>query len=379
MKNIIISIILLTCCCWFDPTYAASIDCNKQKLEENEEIVRYLYLYAEECIQNDITAREKKYKLTNKDGSTILNDAWAWQDISKNIEELVKVSDEKSQMKSIYDLILTRASAAYNEIEVSIILQKLPEDISLLRKQAWSFDRDLILLNINNHQLINVGEAILKDCNPYNGPFCEQALKTGKVMVREWKIADKVGTETSKGTITAIYKQVNEKNAKWNKFLYDSKPMLPLDIILTDGINGAWPSSDQYKEGFREPPATQWFLLHPSVGMEYVPNADDGEQFKPMLYVEVIGANRWDEKNRWLDYWGLRTWSGLSFVASFADRAGVEDFGGGAVVTFENIYSVGVTQYGGDTGYFLSLDLANLWRDKYKPRWDEYKSKVIKK
>jgi hypothetical protein len=42
-----------------------------------------------------------------------------------------------------------------------------------------------------------------------------------------------------------------------------------VDFVLTDWLTRGWTRSDQYPDGFREPPKTEWFLAHPSVGVEY--------------------------------------------------------------------------------------------------------------
>ena len=45
------------------------------------------------------------------------------------------------------------------------------------------------------------------------------------------------------------------------------------------------------------------------------------------------------------------------------------------LLTFDNLYSIGITNYDGEMGVFLSIDLANLWREKYKNKYEEYKNK----
>jgi hypothetical protein len=137
-----------------------------------------------------------------------------------------------------------------------------------------------------------------------------------------------------------------------------------------------WQGPDRYENGFRRPPKTQWFLLHPAVGVEFASGALDGDQLQPMLYIEVVGANRWNDEQRWIDVPVLRYLSGASVIASYADRAGVKDTGYGLILTFGNVYSIGAARYGEETGVFLSLDLANLFREKYKDKYEKFKDKL---
>ena len=55
---------------------------------------------------------------------------------------------------------------------------------------------------------------------------------------------------------------------------------------------------------------------------------------KPVLYLELIGVNRWNEKDRWIDVPALRYLSGASLIVSYADREGMKDTGYGFMLTF---------------------------------------------
>jgi hypothetical protein len=110
--------------------------------------------------------------------------------------------------------------------------------------------------------------------------------------------------------------------------------------------------------------------------VENVASAADGEEMKPVFYLELFGVNRWNPNDRWIDAKYLRAWSGFSLIASYADRAGIKKVGYGGLFTFDNVYSIGITDYDGETGFFISIDLANLWREKYKSGYEKYKSFV---
>jgi len=96
--------------------------------------------------------------------------------------------------------------------------------------------------------------------------------------------------------------------------------------------------------------------------LEYVDGLDDGDRLKGAMYAELIGVNNW--RTRF-------PLSGFSIIASYSDRAGADSVAWGGLFTFRNVYSVGVTDRSGDIGVFLSIDLANFYRDRIQASWDK--------
>jgi len=109
---------------------------------------------------------------------------------------------------------------------------------------------------------------------------------------------------------------------------------------------------------FDPPPDWQWIVLHPDLVLEYVGDADDGEQFNEGLMVE-LGANNWRQHRWYLP-------SGGAIIAMYSDRSEVSDWGYGVALHFANVYTLGVSRRSGDTGYFVSVDLLKLAEDKKK-------------
>jgi hypothetical protein len=279
----------------------------------------------------------------------------------------------------MYSDLKNRADATLVQLAAVLESNSVP-DRSLLGHEAWEIPTNLGLLEIEVSAGFVLPDlpieiALDSDCR-VSEALCQQSLQQGRDLMREWKLADRMTLLFSTTTISAIKDQVVAKDELWKTYLYDSKPMLPLDFVLTDLVTGGWQSSGQLPDGFREPPRTQWFLLHPALGVEYSSGAMDGEQVKPMLYVEIVGANRWNPEHRWMDAPVLRYLSGLSVIASYVDRAGVKDTGYGLLLTFNNVYSLGAARYGEETGIFFSLDLANLVREKYRPKYEKFKDKL---
>jgi len=363
-------------------TAHAATDCNKAQLADGEQMSSYLADYASSCLDASLKTQLTAYMLPDNIATPDLQGLTrmraAWMDIAATFGQLS--SDAGPEMKKTYASLQSRAQATLDEIPPALTLGTIP-DISPLRHNAWGLGTELILNEAPISTgaplpVVDVRKALDADCPSRESALCAKTLEQGRELMRQWKLADRMTADVSHGTLFAIKNAVVAKDALWNTYLYDSKPMLPLDFWLTDLATGGWSKSDQFLGGFRAPPKTQWFLLHPTLGVEYMSHAEDGEQMKPILFVEVIGANRWNPKERWFKAPVLRHFSGASLVATYADRAGVKDSGYGFLLTFSNVYSIGAARYGDDTGVFLSIDLSNLIREKYRPKYEKFKNEL---
>ncbi|GEM_PF-2785496 len=378
INNLVASIFL--CLVLFSPfSFAEEVDCNASAAEVDDQygIRKYLKKYQEFCYSEEKNNRLIKYKLLPYEG---LNEAWliharsAWRDLAGRFAALANDAPAASELRTQLGSLAKRATATGNELAQALISGSDLPDISLNSAGAWKANQDIALRAIRDFSSLNFGETLKNACE--TAVNCDKVLGQGRVLVGELSIAQFIVEKFSGEAINSVSEKVAAKNRLWDQYLYDSKPMLPFDFFLTDLANRKFQESDQYPDGFRPPPDTQWFLMHPAAALEYVGDAPEGEQFKPALYVEVIGVNRWREEARWFDLPLLKYFSGVSLVVSYADRAGVSDMGVGGLFVFGNVYSLGVVSYDGDGGVFLSLDLANLWREKYKPRYESLKEKL---
>jgi hypothetical protein len=358
----------------------AGTDCKKQSFIAGESARDYLVGYGEECIADQIKAQWAKWEIASADEKQAADFSAlvpAWKELATAFERLTSVAPDAG-MKGVYAEFTGRARAAGETLRSGLEVRELP-DVALFRHDAWRNTK----MTVSEYKEpgdpyfrdIDVGNAIDQDCKVPASALCTTTLAQGKEMMLSWGLAARLTETVSAATVQAISKQVAAKDEKWNQYLYDSKPMLPFDFVLTDLFERQWSKSDQYPEGFREPPVRQWFLLHPSFAVEYASAAADGEQLKPVLYLELIGVNYWDSKRRPINAPVLRHFSGASLMVSYADRAGLKDTGVGVLLTFDNVYSIGISRYGSETAVSLSLDLANLYREKFKPRYQEWKGK----
>jgi hypothetical protein len=142
---------------------------------------------------------------------------------------------------------------------------------------------------------------------------------------------------------------------RWEDFLTKSRSQTALELAVNSYL---W-RGEKTSGMFLEPPTWQLVLLHPSVVLEYVDKALDGNRSEEGLMLEVLGANWWRNKN-----WYVPT--GASYVLVYSDRAGLPDWANGIAVYFDSKYVLGATRRDGNTGYFISVDLLELYKDKKK-------------
>lgn len=148
---------------------------------------------------------------------------------------------------------------------------------------------------------------------------------------------------------------------QWDDFYANGRSETIWEML----INGSRFQSSNEAYKFMPPPDSQIIFMHPGVVIENVADAHDGEQSREALMLEVVGINWW-RNNKWYKP------SGLSAIALYADRAGVDDTGYGIAIHFASKFSIGYANHGGAHGYFITIDLLQLLEDK-KTLLNEYR------
>ncbi|WP_152206576.1 hypothetical protein [Marinobacter changyiensis] len=207
--------------------------------------------------------------------------------------------------------------------------------------------------------LLNTLEAACTDSD------CQTEFSLVRKLGNQYKMAQSLSNEIVRPGSEAVFAKVKEKDALWDEFFYQSRPMLPWEIWATDKVERwltkRFEENKNFEEGYNTPPKTQVILFHPGIGYEWVDTAEAAHKGEVSLYVEVLGINRWREQDRVFGYV-----SGVSVVAALSDRVRVNNVGGGLMLTLDNDYQVGVNYYGdGDIGVVVSMNLMNLFRDSY--------------
>lgn len=190
------------------------------------------------------------------------------------------------------------------------------------------------------------------------GPDCQPVYTAAQDILRYAKLVERSLTYYSRPIIDAHTSDARRRDHQWDAYFDEALFQYPWELAL----NGAWlkkhdprqEDAQGNKLGFLPPPTSQWILLHPNVGMEYVEGAPDGQQFKPLVYIEVFGYNRW----RWGGSGEMKNALGWSVLASYADRAAIQDLRYGLMMHYHNRFDLGITYNDKDTGVILSIDLA---------------------
>ena len=189
------------------------------------------------------------------------------------------------------------------------------------------------------------------------GDICPDASRHAVELIQTIRLAGQIASFYGQPVIVGLAAKVHEINNEWDRFLFQSKPMYPWSLWLTDVLNREDASYDN-KLGLRTPPERQYFIMHPAPGFSYVSGATVGEQLQPSVYLEIFGIN----------YWRKKYFTGVSVIAEYSDRASRDDVGWGALFTFANKFSFAVTSNDGDVGITLGVDLANFYREQLQPQ-----------
>lgn len=237
------------------------------------------------------------------------------------------------------------------------------EHEGLHRPVYWKFDRN----SGGFHGASNGGPRIdvevfaglLDDaCREGAGEKCDQAYRVAKHIVRDAQLVERALTYYASPILDTHYRAAQIRDRQWRGYFDEALFQYPWELFL----NGLWierhdprPRDAHGKRiGFLSPPTAQWIVFHPSVGFEYLGAAADDNQLEPIVFVELVGYNRW----RWNSMGELRNALGFSLIAGYSDRAAADDLAYGLMLHYQNNLALAVTQHGGDTGWLLSTDLA---------------------
>jgi hypothetical protein len=161
--------------------------------------------------------------------------------------------------------------------------------------------------------------------------------------------------------MSKYHTEATELRGRWWTYFHQTRSQYPWEVLVNALDFKHKISKATSRSRFQLPPNHQWIVAHPEASLEYLKDAPDGEQLKPTVTLEVFGFNRWSWK-------GEKTSRafGVAAVANYSDVATIRDWRFGAVIHVAHRYSFGATRSSGDTGYFVSADLATFIMDKKK-------------
>ncbi len=141
-------------------------------------------------------------------------------------------------------------------------------------------------------------------------------------------------------------------SGEWDRYLTASRGFTTLEMAFNSAMYKRNESVD-----FQNPPDIQWILLHPNIVIENVDDAADGNNVEEAIVVDIFGMNWWRQ-----DKWYMPT--GFAVTGVYSDRPEVQDWGYGASLFFDSVYTVGYSNHDGDHGVYVSFDLLKLFQDK---------------
>ena len=208
--------------------------------------------------------------------------------------------------------------------------------------------------------VLAVAEVESAKCKKPGLPTCKELLESLAVAINQYN------EPYVKYSGEDFTKKVKLLKNHWDYYFEEARSQTLLDSILTTYMEKDYLSQDRLVS----PMEKQWFLVHPSIVIENVRDAIDGEQDQVGLAIEWIGVNWWDEETSPIGYP-----FGVSIASIYSDRPGVDDVGHGLMFTFDNSISVGWADHGGDNGFYVTVDFLSLVSEK-KGRWEDYKKEI---
>ena len=322
----------------------------------------------EDCVRNRTTGEMKRLKIDMPARNAAQHQArarQAWEDLSQQLD--TQRAGLTGSMNDLFNDVQNRSQKALQSVEAIANQQSGP----LAYRTAWEIDFDGELPKVLNPSgQLELAPALaledrLSQACANEGVSCPEAARHAVVLMQDIALARAIGSFYGQLVIEGLAAKVADINAEWDRFLFNSKPMYPWDLWLTDVLNRRSTAYDQ-QSGFREAPSHQYFLLHPAPGFSFVQGAADGNELRPTVYMELFGVNRWRAKFL----------TGASAIVEYADRRDAADVGWGVLLTFANRFSFGLTAHGDEFGITLGLDLANFYKERLRPQIETIKERL---
>jgi hypothetical protein len=203
-------------------------------------------------------------------------------------------------------------------------------------------------------------------------PACQGGINRAKGWLRVFQLTERTLTQYSAPAINALLQRSTTRLAMWHAYRDDGLPQFQWEWLLNSWRHNK--SDDRKRDAAGQPigpmkvPTDQIIFLHPGVGLEYRDKANrssgsDDSKTSPLVYLELIGRNRWS----WNENTGeMIGGSGISLVATYADRNHDTKVGYGLLFhsRLTKNYTFGITRSGDSTNIVFNADLAEFFKDK---------------
>jgi hypothetical protein len=211
---------------------------------------------------------------------------------------------------------------------------------------------------------------------PDDSPGCLNAIAAAKAWLRVVQLVEAALTRYAAPTLDELLQRSTTRLAMWHSYRDEGLPQYPWEWLLNSarlnkadkGPGGRPLDEDEQPIGPMRVPTDQIILLHPGVGLEYrehpdEPTATGDSNLSPIIYLEIVGRNRWSWDESTGTMLGGR---GISFVATYADREDDTEVGYGVLFHMRRTkgYTLGITRSGDATNIIFNADVAEFFKDK---------------
>jgi len=206
------------------------------------------------------------------------------------------------------------------------------------------------------------GNANLEDpgCRQSGGASCAELFESLKVAIEQYKkpVDSLAGSDLS--VKAGLLMQ------DWDRYFEIARPQTLWDALFTTVLEQDHLAQDRLVG----PMDKQWFVVHPSIVIENISSAEDGDNLSAALAIEWVGVNWWNADTSPIGYP-----FGVSLASVYSDRVEVEEVGHGLMLHFGNSISLGWTDHDGDDGWLVTVDFLSLMARK-KQHWESYKANL---
>jgi hypothetical protein len=247
----------------------------------------------------------------------------------------------RALLAAIRDSIVVARAAVTAGLEV--------DSVRLLQAGTWRWDPAVTRFGALGADIAGLVSAAC--VTPASTP-CAAALHEAQLSLRSAHLVERAMMYYARRLLVAALAHATMRDARWNAYFEETLVQYPWELAIN-----SWRFSRvaRASNGFALPPSNQLIFLHPMAGLEYIGSSVAGSRLEPAVGLEVLGFNRWS----WSRNNAPNAALGLSLVAAYSDRQGVDELGYGVLIRYAHRYALAATFRDKKVGVLLSSQLGD--------------------
>lgn len=244
-------------------------------------------------------------------------------------------------------LIAIRDSLVIARVAVTAGLRV--DSVRLLQAGTWRWDPAVARFGGLG---ADIAALVNGSCSSPAAPACADALRQAQLSLRSASLVERAVTYYARPLLVAALAHATMRDARWKAYFEETLVQYPWELALN-----SWRFSRVARaaSGFALPPGSQLIFLHPMAGLEYIGSSAAGSRLEPAVGLEVLGFNRWS----WSKDNSPNAAFGVSLVAAYSDRQGVNALGYGVLLRYAHRYALAATFREKKAGVMLSSQLGD--------------------